>query len=402
METKYTSKGNFDYTEESALSALKNIANLDKLNNTRIVLGFDGYIDTLYRMVKNRKSSTEVEFFTSMKEFGQKIVDTAGSSGSIERVLKKKLGGGFTVNTGRAIANMNPKSQVDLIGTFGFPNKDSIFADTLPKNVNLRSIGEMGLTLAMEFNDGKIMSQDMEGINSLTWPILIERLGGRDKLIANFNNADIIGNGHWSLMPYMNNYWEKFLTDVFPNIDNLNKKFFFVDPADFGKRTKQEIRKMLTLLTKINDKIPVILSLNDREAVEVARTLQSEGVPAIEKGNAKTFEEGGKNINKIINLNYLVIHDPHFATISGRNYHNWVTEGYTSKPMFQTGAGDHFNGAIMLALKAGFSPAESLVIANAATAIFVRTGQSPSTIFLRKFLEQYMHYILVDDNNFEI
>jgi hypothetical protein len=277
------------------------------------------------------------------------------------------------------------------------PTIDPIFHQ-LPQNVTLTSVGNMGLTLAMEFHDGKLMSQDMEGIITLDWETLLLRLGGREKLIEIFSNTNVIGNGHWALMPYMTDYWNHFITDIFPNISHAREMLFFVDPADLRKRSKIDIRKMLSVLSKINDLIPVVFSVNDREAIDISHVLESENAPVIEKNNVDSYVQAGANINKILGLDYFIIHDPHFATISSPKTHYWVSEGFTSKPNFTTGAGDHFNGGILLSLKAGFSPTEALVVGNSATAIFVRTGQSPSLTMLKTFIEKYIYYIIYDDN----
>jgi ketohexokinase len=394
-----------DETITAVDSALNNLDKLaDSLKSKNFLLGFDGYIDTIYRMVRNRISPTKVEYYDSMVDFGQRIVETAGSSGSIERILKKKLGGGFAPNMARAIANMAPDSKVELFAAMGVPEINPIFRE-LPSNVSLTSVGNMGLTLAMEFHDGKIMSQDMEGIITLDWEKLVANAGGRDAIITAFENADAIGNGHWSLMPHMTNYWENLITDILPNVSNPSKKLFMVDPADLQKRSTKEIREMLFTLKKMNETIPTCLSLNDREAIDVARVLSQEGVPMIEKNMADSYEKAGKNINEIINLDYFVIHDPHFATITGKNdqgkFHYWIAEGYTSKPKFTTAAGDHFNAAVMMCTISDFTPVESLVIANAATAIFVRTGQSPSLNALKDFVKNYFDYINDDIDFFE-
>ena len=99
------------------------------------------------------------------------------------------------------------------------------------------------------------------------------------------------------------------------------------------------------------------------KTADIARVLNAEGIPLLDKQDITTYETAGKNINSIINLAYFVIHDPHFGTITGPDFHVWASEGYTSKPKFTTGAGDHFNAGVLLAIKAGFSPAEAIMIA---------------------------------------
>jgi hypothetical protein len=398
----YTPQNVYDITESAVKEALANLDTvLKNVKGKQAFMGFDGYIDTIYRMVKNRPNANEVIYYDNMAEFGKRIMDAAGSSASIERILKKKLGGGFTANMARAMANMGPDMTVHLYGALGLPDEDPIFASSLPQNVKRKSVGQMGLTLAMEFHDGKIMSQDMEGIITLTWDKLISQIGGRDRLIDIFNQVDVIGTGHWALMTHMTNYWEHFLADIFPNVSNLKKKYFFVDPADIQKRTKADIQNMIFTLKQINENMPVVLSLNDRETIDVANALSEYKVPPVQKGKPETYREAGKNINQVANLQHLLVHDPHFATMTSPDLHIWVTEGYTSKPGFTTAAGDHFNAGILIGLMGGLSSAASLVIANAATAIFVRTGKSPNKTSLKKFISTYFDYILNDISTFE-
>jgi hypothetical protein len=401
----YQTRNACDTTIHAVETTLKNFGKLEQQKKyPHFLLGWDGFIDLLYNMVKNRTSPTDAVFYDSMAEFGQKIVETAGSSASIERVLKKKIGGGFSVNTARAIGNMMPRATLEVIGALGYPDIDPLFPNSLPQNVALNSVSEMGVTLAMEFNDGKIMSQDMEGILTLDYNRLVGRIGGKENLISSFERANAIGNGHWSLNPHMTNFWERFITDIFPSVSDLSKKIFFVDPADIGKRSTEDVRHALFTLKKVNEFIPVLLSVNDREAIDIARVLSREGIEPIEKHNFASYEMAGQKINEVLNLSYFIIHEPHFATISGKNndqtFHHWITEGYTTTPRFTTAAGDHFNGGAVMSLLAGLTPTEALVVANAATAIFVRTGRSPTLKALHQFIESYFNYIEEDKVDF--
>ena len=252
MKSSYKTRNSYDETIKAVESTLVKLNSIQEAaHELKILIGFDGYQDELYRMVKNRKNLQEVEYYALMSEFGQKIIDIAGSSGSIERILKKKIGGGFSVNTARAISNMAPKSIIFLYGALGYPNIDPLFL-TLPENVKYHTIGNFGITLAMEFEDGKIMSQDMGGIFELDWKTLIKRIGGRDRLIERVEQVDAIALGHWSLMIHMNDYFRYFIDDILPNISNPQKKFIFVDPADLSKRSDSDIREMLFLLKKLN------------------------------------------------------------------------------------------------------------------------------------------------------
>ncbi|HEY0089298.1 MAG TPA: PfkB family carbohydrate kinase, partial [Candidatus Lokiarchaeia archaeon] len=120
--------------------------------------------------------------------------------------------------------------------------------------------------------------------------------------------------------------------------------------------------------------------------------------------NKKNFEDyvkAGKLINDKINLSYLIIHSPHFATISTKKDHFWITEGFTSKPKFTTGAGDHFHSGVAAGLACNLTPAEAILMGNALTAIFVRTGNSPNFNDLSKFIQKYIDYVSKDNPDFD-
>ena len=51
----YQAKNAYDQTEKAVAGALKNLNQLTaSIKGSRFVIGFDGYIDSMYRMVKQR------------------------------------------------------------------------------------------------------------------------------------------------------------------------------------------------------------------------------------------------------------------------------------------------------------------------------------------------------------
>ena len=191
-----------------------------------------------------------------------------------------------------------------------------------------------------------------------------------------------------------------FLIDVFPSVKNINGKLLFLDLADIKRRTKKDLISFLKFIPSIDEKIPLFLSLNDQEAKDILLTLKEFNLLSNEKTNLNNLTDAGIFINKILNISYLVIHSPHFATITTKDDHFWIKEGFTSKPKYTTSAGDHFNAGSVLGLTCNLTPAEALVMGNALTAIFVRTGKSPSFKELSQFIHKYMDYIKIDNPNF--
>ncbi len=390
----YQPQNNYDYTLKSCETIIKKSKDLENLIKSKsCFLGFDGYVDSLYSVVQSRKNAEEWTKMSTLKDFGELLIDVAGSSANIERVLKKRIFGGFAPNTCRAINALGAK--VNLVAALGYPELNELYVPQ--HNVESYSIANPGQTLGLEFDDGKVMITDFEPILNISWRTISDILN-LDEIIQMVNKSDILGFGHWALLPHLNDIWKHLLIDIFPSISNLRNKFFFVDIADIRKRSANDINDLIKILQKLNDYIPVLLSANDQEASYLSRVLLN--IRNLDKSQLSKFNECGKKLNREMNLSYLVIHSPHFATISTKEDHYWITEGFTSKPKFTVGAGDHFHSGTILGLSANLSPPEAILMGNALTAIFVRTGESPNFEQLSSFIKRYMEFIIEDNPNF--
>jgi len=395
----YEKHNQFDVTLETYDSIQKQIPSLkETLIHKTCFLAFDGYVDSLYSLAKSRQSATEWTRMESMKTLGELLIKVAGSSANVERILKRRISGGFAPNSCKAINALG--LEVKLIAALGYPDIHEVFQPLVQNEmIDVISYNNPGETLGLEFNDGKIMLTDFENILKIDWDLLIERVSV-DTIIEKIEASDVMGFGHWSLIPEIDEMWAHFFYDIFPNVKNIEKKLFFVDLADLKKRSQDDIQNMLDLLQKIDTKVPVMLSLNDQEAIDVSKALKNVKNIDPNEANFSDYVEGGKLINNEVKLSYLVIHSPHFATISTKDDHYWVTEGYTSKPRFTTGAGDHFHSGVAAGLGCNLSPPEAILLGNALTAIFVRTGNSPNIEELSQFISKYMDYIEKDNPDF--
>lgn len=361
------------------------------LEAKQVLLGFDGYVDYLYSLVATRESPDAFSVMESMREFATRVSDAAGSSCNVERVLKKKIAGGFGPNIARCLAHLN--LPVQLVGMLGVPEPRPLFRE-FPDNVQLHPVGNPGETVAIEFADGKVMLTDFAPINALTWADITRTLEP-ERWCTLLEECAALGQGHWALVPNMNDIWRHLLDDVLPSCAQaaLKGTLVLVDPADCKKRSPAAIREMLALLGEFEEHgLAVVLSVNDKEAVDVARVIPDG--PTIR--DAADYVEAGKTINAHARLSYFVIHDPHFATVTTETDHFYVQEGFTAHPRFTTAAGDHFNGGVLAALLAGLTPDEAMTFANAVTAIFVRTGKSPTLAQTSTFLQHYERYVDAD------
>ena len=385
----YQKLNQYDITLETLNSIKEKLLNFkSELSKITAFLGFDGYIDSLYSLVKNRIDSKEWIRMESMKTFGELLINISGSSGNIERVLKKKIFGGFAPNTSRAMNALG--SNTFLVGALGYPQLSSLYKRQ--PNEEAYSIAEPGETLGLEFDDGKIMITDFAPILDIDWNRIISNLSS-SKLSSLIDKSRILGFGHWALIPHLNQIWRHFISDLFPSLGNLEKKLFFVDIADMRKRKSADIKDLIQILQEIDNYMPVMLSVNDQEATLLSKIIDNVKEINSNKPNFNDFIEAGSILNEEIKISYFVIHSPHFATITTKEHQYWVTEGYTSKPRYTVGGGDHFHSGVALALSCNLTPPESILIGNALTAIFVRTGNSPSFNQLSQFIDRYKEYI---------
>ncbi len=392
----YRKLNSYDVTLK-ALETIKNNLNSFKsaVINKSCFLGFDGYIDSLYSLVQSRNSAKKWTRMNSMKQFGELLVDVAGSSANIERVLKKRIFGGFAPNTSRALSALGVK--IFLVAALGIPNMNDFYKEQ--EGVESISISNPGETLGLEFDDGKVMITDFAPILNIDWSTILKSVK-REHLIQRLEKSNIMGFGHWALIPNLNDIWQHFLDDLFPSISNLKEKIFFVDIADIRKRSRQDLLDLVKILQKIDQQVPVMLSANDLEAYFLSKVLDKVKTFSSYQENSTDYIDGGKRLNTEINLSYLVIHSPHFATISTVEDHYWITEGFTSKPKFTVGAGDYFHSGTVLALSCNLTPPEAILMGNALAAIFVRTGNSPNFNQLSQFISRYIEFIDNDNLNF--
>jgi hypothetical protein len=333
-----------------------------------------------------------------MSSFGNLIKRVTGSSAGIEMILKRKAAGGFTSNVCKALNAIGLK--IYLASAWGYPKSVDVFS-SLEKQESIDSISftDPGITIGLEFNDGKIMLNNIESLLKINCNLIEERVGIQ-YLIERFEICNLIGLGYWSVILNFKDIFQRIISEMLPSVKNLENKLLFLDLADVKRRTKNDLAEFLKFLPYVDEQVNLLLSLNDQEAKEVLKALAYSKQIKVNNKKLKDLTRIGEEINKILDISYLVVHSPHFATITAKNNHFWVKEGYTSNPRYTTSAGDHFNAGTVLGLSCELTPPEAILMGNALTAIFVRTGNSPNFNALSQFIQKYMEYIEKDNPNF--
>lgn len=352
----------------------------DYINNVngKIVLGCDGFVDETFELVAERRGPTDFTAMSKLKDFGELLVARAGGGVGLELVKKRRCEGGCAINTGRIPACLGIKPI--LPGLYGDKEIDPAFAE-FTESCELLSLGDPALTIALEFADGKVLMSNLEAVSNLTW-VDIERRLGAAKLREIFTDVDVLGLGYWSLTADFDAIFQGFMAQ-FETLKPARKMFF--DFADIKKKSSESFLKTLALIQQYNDKIPMLLSLNEHEGIELFRRI-GVACPAYEPAAmAAALTEAREKIG----FAELVVHTPDFAAAStAAEGEAYAIQNRQEKVVRLAGAGDSFNGGYLCASLGNLTLKQRLVMANAATAFFVTRGTGPNRAELIAQIEQ--------------
>lgn len=355
------------------------------IDNLKCCIGFDGFIDEIFRLVKCRNSTVEYSLFEKIEEFADHIKASAGRSADVEIISSEiKLGGNAPIMA-NAIAKMGIKT--NCIGALGFPEIHNAYKQLTCDFVPL-SIAEPAYTHAFEFQDGKIMFGNVSSLDNIDWQEVKTHIG-LEKLIQIFDQSDLIGIVNWRYINNMKSILHGIIEEVFPSIkpEILFKKRLFFDIADPSGRSTEDLWEFLNMLRIFSGYVNVILGVNEREARAVYECiLKRKDTVVRQKG--ETLRDLGIFIFNNLGISVLVIHTVTDAVAISANEICEVEGFFVDKPKISTGGGDNFNGGFCIGQMLELSLEQSLTIANATSSFYVSNGYSPNLNELLRFLSK--------------
>ncbi len=340
-------------------------------------LGFDACIDNIVRVVQDKKENSETEFYTNSQQFGEFLINRENKSCGVElQTQLSKLGGNMVI-TGNALGNLGFK--VDCVGTFGLPDILPVFR-SMSSNCTLHSVGDTITATALEFNDSKVILFDPGPYNKLNWEGIKDLLG-IDRIKQLLSGKQLISFLNWSEIENSSNIWKGVIDEILPAIIKTGPKpFFFTDFSDCSRRSKREIQFAIDLLGRFRHYFKVVFSLNQNEAALIAKALD------LKEHNSD--EEFVKELFKLSNIDIIVIHRTKDAlAFDGAEYEKCDTF-FCNEPKILTGGGDNFNAGFCYSLFCDLNLFQSLLLANAVSGSYVKTGISPDVNTLIEFLQQ--------------
>jgi hypothetical protein len=217
----------------------------------------------------------------------------------------------------------------------------------------------------------------------MNWENILARFG-KEQFADQITKADLVGFVNWTMLTYMSDIWEAVLKEICPGAKGPRQKLFF-DLADPEKRTREDITRACSLITRFQQYFDVILGLNEKEGYEIGKNMGLDLSDRSPAGLQRLCQE----IHGRLKIDSLVLHPTAYAVATGPDG-TFLMEGpFTPKPKITTGAGDHFNSGFCLGKLLGLGTGESLLTGVTTSGFYVRTGQSPSVKDLAGMLRNW-------------
>ena len=172
-------------------------------------LGFDACIDSIVRIVRDKKGNETTGYFSDSDQLGKFLVNLDNKSCGLELETKLSKIGGNMVITGNALGNLGV--HVECLGTFGLPEILPVFR-TISANCSLATIGETITATALEFNNSKVIMFDPGPYNNLTWEG-IKSLIGSDRIREMISGRQLVAFVNWSEIENSSQIWKGFLDE---------------------------------------------------------------------------------------------------------------------------------------------------------------------------------------------
>lgn len=342
-------------------------------------IGFDGFTDEIVQAVDRRSSQTHYTPFTTIQQFGERIAKAAGKSCNIELVTQKvKLGGNAPIMTN---ALLNGGHHITFCGPIGTPGDiEPVFQEMANRCQMVIPLGPSAHSDAIEFEDGKVIFGKMASIKNVTYQSILTHIS-RAELLAFLDQSDLFVCANWTMLPMMNDLWERILDEITPSLTQ-KKRYLFVDLADPAKRLDHDLKHALQLLQKLNAFFEVHLGLNEAEAQRIHQVLTG-------KTSSEKLQNLAETLKKLTFLSCIIIHASTEAASANSkgNYH--VKGPYTPTPKLTTGAGDNFNAGYCNGLLYGLDQETCLLSGVATSGFYVREARSPSIADLADFLMRW-------------
>ena len=349
----------------------------DDIDPRRVVFGFDGYLDRVREVVADRADPTSYERLPRLADFRDRLDRSveAGSSLSYEWLEDGRRTGGHTCHLARAFGTW--EFAPTLVGMYGDPVQETFEREF--GEYDLVTLGEPGVTDAVEFDDGKLMLTEIGDTMTLDWEGLDERFG-HDRLLGRLDGAALLGVGYWSETPDTPSVLSG-LRERWADIEDPPETVL-VDPGDVRKLDADRLRSGREAIGELADVTDVVVSANRAETDVLAEAYAGEA--------DRSFEGAAETVFDALDPTWFVGHGVDRSVVVTARGTDGVAVPTVDEPALTTSSGDHFNAGLALARIAALDPGAAVVVGNAVAGHFVRTADQPSLDDVRAFVDDYL------------
>ncbi len=352
-----------------------------RLADQPVTIGFDGFVDAIIDVVDKRRGVDEYTPVKTIEQFSRRIADAAGFSANYELVVKRqKLGGNGPIMANALVEFGLP---VTYIGALGRPELHPVFRDFAGR-AECHSVSEPGYTDCLEFTDGKLMFGKHASLRDVN-PAEIDAVIGAAGFARIVSDCRLLGMVNWTMLTGASDIWRRLVDDVLPR--TTRRQLLFIDLCDPEKRTTEDLTGALDLLGEMQAHADVVLGVNLRESVQVARVLDIDPTD----DPAGMLADLAAAIRESLAIHGVVVHPRHSAAAAIRAGEGvetgHVSAAFTRTPRLSTGAGDNFNAGFCVGLLADLPVAECVALANAASGFYVREARSGSLDEIAEFCQ---------------
>lgn len=330
-----------------------------------VVFGFDGYVDNVRKAGTNAGAS-DSERIQTLSEFGEEIVTSAAADSSLSISWERhgQRTGGHVSHLSRAYKTLG--FDPTLVGMCGAPVLD-IFEQEF-KACTIYSLGDPGITDAIEFDDGKLMLIESGGAAELDWETIESRVG-IETLVDELDGAKLLGIGYWAMIPEMAGIIDGLRKTVFPKLTDP-PEHVLLDPANIREIDRNILESIVTATRRLANEVEVTVSSNRYETKELAAVLGGHTSDELEEDSRMAFD--------LLDVDRFVGHSVNESVVVSDEGIASVSVAPVESPELTTSAGDHFNAGLSLGLVEGLPEDAAVVLGNTLAREFVRTGETPS------------------------
>lgn len=309
------------------------------MNDIKVTVGFDGYVDRLIRIVRKRENTGVYSYFKTIGEFASGVGHAAGKSADWEIITQEVRFGG------------NAPIMANALSVLGIPSIFIGAADhEIFKNLKCRfiSICKPAETMAFEFDDGKIMLAETSVLRELNAETIMPVL--TDCIL----DCSLFAFTGWSNVIGIEEVYAGLLERLRPE----STKIFF-DLADCSKRSHADITRILEIIRAYSERsFDTYLGMNLNEYEILNR----------ETGNIYAYLGKCKT----------AVHLTDRCHVQKGGAVEYCKGKTVEKPVLTTGGGDNFNAGFCFGLLSGMSLRDAAVTGMRVSEFYVRYGHSPS------------------------